>query len=91
MYAAIFSDKDLYECQVKRLMKRTNLLLDIYGAKASLGNLDCSKNLVIDLVNGSTSFKSSIESYSSSQDLVSFSTQVNLIQRKNKNLRCKLW
>jgi hypothetical protein len=36
MYAAIFSDVDVYECQLKRLMQRIEQLSLIYGDKAML-------------------------------------------------------
>src|SRR3989344_3454452 len=36
MYAAVFSDKTTYECQVKRLMKRTNELSKLYDEKQQL-------------------------------------------------------
>jgi len=35
MYAAIFSDKYTYECQLSRLMKRVNVLSEIYLEKAA--------------------------------------------------------
>lgn len=33
MYAGIFSDKELYECQVKRIMKKTSILTKLYSEK----------------------------------------------------------
>src|SRR3989344_5199313 len=36
MYAAVFSDKSIYECQVKRLMKRTSELSKLYDEKQQL-------------------------------------------------------
>lgn len=36
MYAAIFSDPELYECQIGRLMKRASSIATIYGQKAEI-------------------------------------------------------
>ena len=36
MYGAVFSDKSIYECQVKRLMKRTSELSKLYDEKQQL-------------------------------------------------------
>jgi hypothetical protein len=36
MYAAIFSDPEVYECQVERLMKRASSIAIIYGQKAEI-------------------------------------------------------
>lgn len=50
--AAILSDPEIYECQLKRLMKRASELAVIYGKKANYieGN-GCSNNLISDLQN----------------------------------------
>lgn len=43
MYAAIFADREIYECQLERLMQRTEQLASIYDNKASLiSNQGCS-------------------------------------------------
>ena len=34
MYGAIFSDPEVYNCQIKRLMKRASNLAEIYKSKA---------------------------------------------------------
>lgn len=50
MLAAIFSDYDIYECQVSRLMKRASELAVVYSKKAIyLEGSGCSNNLVSDL------------------------------------------
>jgi len=36
LYAAIFSDPEIYDCQIKRLMKRASKLEELYEEKASL-------------------------------------------------------
>ena len=47
MYAAIFSDKQVYECQLKRLMQRINVLASLYKDKATFlsQKTECSSNL----------------------------------------------
>lgn len=50
MLAAIFSDYEIYECQVSRLMKRASELAVVYSKKAIyLEGSGCSNNLVSDL------------------------------------------
>src|SRR3989338_290632 len=50
IYGAIFADPEIYECQVKRLMKRTAELSLLYAAKSdSLSPKGCSSNLQADL------------------------------------------
>src|SRR3990167_9332942 len=50
MYAAIFSDKEIYECQVKRLMKRTKQLAELYKEKELLvSQKNCAGELAVDL------------------------------------------
>lgn len=46
MYAAIFSDKEVYECHLKRLIKRTAELAFLYDKKANnVRNFGCDTNL----------------------------------------------
>ena len=65
MLAAIFSDSEIYECQLKRLLKRAGELGAVYSRKAAyLDGSGCSNNLIQDLqayvlaidVNGSREF-----------------------------------
>src|SRR3990167_4782614 len=50
MYAAIFSDKEIYECQFKRLMKRTKQLAELYKEKELLvSQKNCAGELAVDL------------------------------------------
>ena len=45
MFAAIFSDKEIYDCQLNRLMKRTNSLIELYLGKAQIDSFNfCSTN-----------------------------------------------
>jgi cell division protein FtsL len=48
--SAIFSDPEIYECQLKRFMKRANELAVVYSKKALyIENYGCNNNLVNDL------------------------------------------
>ena len=50
LYAAIFSDSETYECQLKRLMKRASELGGIYYSKSTLlSSKSCPSNLEFEL------------------------------------------
>jgi len=79
MYAAIFSDKNVYECQLKRLMQRTSHLALIYQDKAEfIARTGCHSNL-------------NLLSLSSSDDFDSMIFIVKDIKEENENANCKLW
>lgn len=87
MYAAIFSGADLYECQIKRLMKRSGELAHIYADKSQMLSAEgCSVGLSQDLIN----FASASQVNSSLQlNTVSFLAED--LERKNEALTCKLY
>lgn len=88
MYAAIFSDASIYECNVVRLMKRVRELADTYAKKGFfIQNTGCSSNVIADLV----ALKSQAEGIKSSSDLFSLRSDVDKIKSINRNSRCKLW
>jgi len=90
IYGAIFADSEIYECQVKRLMKRNAELAYLYLEKSRfLSVKGCSSNLEGDLGNfiellnfgeGEDSFKLS-DIYSDSKSL----------ENKNERLTCELF
>jgi len=88
MYAAIFSDKNIYECQLKRIMKRIKTLSTIYIDKANfVGAIGCNTNSNSDLlvlINLADNLKSSSE-------LNSIKLIADDIDEKNKEAICKLW
>jgi len=90
IYAAIFSDKDIYECQIKRLTKRASSLAEIYKEKAFLmSQRGCTSGAETDL----EIFISQLESV---QDSSGFSTQgikylIEDIKQQNENSMCRLW
>jgi hypothetical protein len=90
MYAAIFSNKDDYECQLNRLMKRTAQLSQIYKDKSSfvLKNTGCDSGLDVSLIQ----LKNTAENLGSSQNI---NTVYNLAEEISKGNdiygECKLW
>ncbi|MFH1801292.1 MAG: hypothetical protein ABH804_00445 [archaeon] len=87
MYAGIFSPKEIYECQLKRLMQRTEQLAVIYDEKASfiLQTAECESNLNLeDLISSARNFKDST-------DISSVKIIADEIQKKNDLAGCKLW
>lgn len=89
MYAAIFSEPEVYDCQLKRVMQRAEQLLEIYNEKEILiSGQGCNSNMASDL----NSLKSSLISFKESTGLNdALIKKVEDIQNKNERLRCKLW
>ena len=88
MYAAVFADAEIYECQLKRLMKRTGHLALLYEDKASFisQTAGCSSNLNQDLLY----LSNSVDDLDSSSYLSSI--DVESIKNKNEaNWECRLW
>jgi len=88
-YGAIFADPEIYECQVKRLMKRASELSLIYYAKSTLlSPKGCSSNLESSLV----SYANQTFSINNSLDLISYISQdSDSLRRRNNDLDCKLF
>jgi hypothetical protein len=89
MYAAIFSEKSIYECQVKRLMARFSELAQIYKNKEFLlEGKGCETNLGARLEEMS-GIATSLED---SQQLQGMETNIKLIKDANElSRRCLLW
>jgi len=51
IYGAIFSDRDNYECNVKRLLYRTGKIAEVYSEKADILNKKICSNLMADKLN----------------------------------------
>jgi len=86
MFAAVFSDRDLYECQVKRLMKRLETLALLYNDKqAMLSRIGCVAE--IDLF-GLTNSASSLRDSSGLIDVKMFALDAD---NENKRANCRLW
>lgn len=88
VYGAIFSEPALYECQVRRLMKRVSILAEIYGAKSGmLTAKGCSSNLEGSL----NEFIGKTAGVTGSQQLSGVENMAEEIRRKNGELLCRLF
>jgi len=88
MYAAIFSDKDIYECEVLRLMQRTKELTKIYEDKAlRVKEVGCNSDVLTDL----NLFESEISLLNSSKDLAQLKLTSDTLKNGNDHAKCKLW
>jgi hypothetical protein len=86
MYAAIFSEKAEYECQVKRLMKRLEQLSLLYRDKATLvSKKDCQSNLDLGLLSMAAN------SIQDSRALSIVGKISEDIDKNNEIAYCKLW
>jgi hypothetical protein len=86
MYGAIFADKDIYECQARRMMKRAEELASLYGKKEALiapGGCDSGIDMGL--------FGDSLSSYADSADLSRLAGMANDMKDENYRALCKLW
>jgi len=88
MFAAILSDSEIYECQLQRLMLRTNSLIELYLGKATYdqGN-DCSTNQrnPLEQLNQELSF------FEDSSDLPNLASTVEILESNSRGGGCQLW
>ena len=88
MYAAIFSDKEIYECQVERLMKRTKQLAELYKEKDLLmSQRNCKSDLAVDL----DLLISNLENAQDYEIIKNVAYLIDGIKNKNEYTECKLW
>lgn len=86
MYAAIFSDKTIYECQLNRLMKRAQMIAELYQQKIIFAR--CGESMGADL----SALISFYSNFASSDELASLEDIANEAQSNNEdNSECKLW
>jgi len=90
MYAAIFSDKEIYECQVQRLMKRVNELSKLYQDKISvISRSGCNSNLGPEL-DALSSLAKGVQS-SANLGFALISTVKTIEEDNSYASECKLW
>jgi hypothetical protein len=89
MYAAIFSNKADYECQVDRLMNRTEQLFQIYSNKSKfiLQKTGCNTELDVELIQ----MLALIKGFQDSEDLSVIYDLADDMGKKNEYAECKLW
>ncbi len=87
MWAAIFSDRDIYECNVNRLMYRTAKIAEEFTDKADLMDArGCNTNLKPDLFvwNGMT-INANVD------DLMNLNSMAGSLGKKNDREDCGIW
>jgi len=88
LYSAIFADANVYECQVKRLMKRTSELSLLQATKSEyLSSRGCSSGLIA----GLTLFAEEARKIDDSSKLDMLSSLAQQLKVENENLACKLF
>ncbi|MDP3966394.1 MAG: hypothetical protein Q8Q04_02595 [archaeon] len=88
LYAATFSDKEIYECELSRLMKRGGKLTELYQEKSlNLVKVGCDSSLKTEF----SGLKSSFLSLENSEDLFATARIVKEIGDANKYSECTLW
>ena len=89
MYAAIFADSEVYECQLERLMQRAGELSLIYRDKSNLvEEKDCSLEMNADL----TEFSNLVEIFESSSEIIGFVSIIEDLDDENYAAGvCGLW
>ncbi|MCF7910322.1 hypothetical protein K9L16_01465 [Candidatus Pacearchaeota archaeon] len=86
MFAAIFSDLEIYECQIKRLMKRAETLALIYEAKANFVSREgCNSNINF------LELKNIFRELETSSGLNTVNFFVEDASNKNDFSDCRLW
>jgi len=86
MYASIFSDPEIYECQLKRVMKRVANLAKLYSEKKEfILNKNCRS-----IANVEELFARA-KSFESSENLRTINLVKEDLEEKNKYAQCKLW
>jgi len=87
MYAAIFSDKGIYDCNVRRLMYRIGMIAQGLIDKSDLmGARNCNTNLKADLI-----YWKGITINASVSDLNGLYSIAKSLERKNDGEICRLW
>ena len=87
MYAAIFSDRLIYNCNVERLMYRNGKIAEEFSEKADLLDArNCNTNMKPDLV-----VWSGLTINASADDLMLLRTMADNIENKNNRELCGIW
>ncbi|MEK6926835.1 MAG: hypothetical protein AABX11_00230 [Nanoarchaeota archaeon] len=87
IYPAIFSDNEVYECNLKRLNEKKSNLAKLYSEKSLVisSQSGCSSALQAPLMQYASM------AYLNSRDLSSVYSSAKELERMNKPLSCKLW
>jgi len=86
MYATIFSSPEIYECQLKRLMKRVQSLAIIYEQKKSFVALkNCNSAIDFGLLISQTG------SFNKTIDILAIANIKEGLESRNKFSQCSIW
>jgi hypothetical protein len=89
LYAAIFSDPLLYECQLQRMMKRASELALLYISKSDfLSARGCAS---ISLQSDLAMFSNKTKMMNSSLEIKSIAQQASLLADRDEQLSCRLF
>ena len=92
VYGAIFSDPLLYECQVKRLMKRASEISMLYFAKSQMIATESPSGCSANLQPGLTMYANRAARLNNSDELGGIAFEANDLKNKNEDMSCgKLW
>lgn len=87
LYPAIFADKSIYECNVKRLMKKTGQLALVYRDQAQLLSTKCGVVSSASL----SSFASQVSGIENSQEIVTLQMIAENLDNENSAKECEIW
>ncbi|MDP2946565.1 MAG: hypothetical protein Q8N88_00480 [Nanoarchaeota archaeon] len=87
LYGAIFSDKDVYDCNVERLMFRSGKITSVLEGKTDLMNArNCGTNMKPELI-----YWRQLISNSSIDEIISLNSLSKSLELKNSGELCGLW
>lgn len=88
VYGAVLSSSENYDCNVKRLMKKTEYLAQIYGKKAQFVSIrNCNSGLAIDMAE----LANLAHSFNKENDIFNIAVKAEDINNKNEVVECQLY
>ena len=90
LLAAIFSDNEIYECQLKRIMSRGAQLAELYRQKSLyLTTQGCSSGVI--LPSRLENYRFNAVGFSNSQNIQDVEQAARALESSNEALICKLF
>jgi len=86
-YAALFSERSIYECQMKRIIERAKMLTKLYLDKQNMLNNYCEDYISENL----NQLYIALEGYVDSKSLNNIMLTANQLDESNKFAECRLW
>lgn len=86
IYGAIFSSKEVYECNIKRLMKKTSILAILYKNEADLLSDKCGVSS-----SGYLSLAEIARNYNNFDDFYEVNQLAEEVQLQNEASECSFW